>query len=240
MPRFFLETIDESDIRIIGEDACHIGRSLRMKIGDSITVCANGTDYECTISNITSDTVFLKAENKKLCASEPSVFVTLYQALPKSDKFAQIVQKSIELGVSRIVPVITQRCVARPTEKEFEKKLPRLQKIAESASKQSGRGCIPEISGLYSFSKAIKEMKTADCAIMLYENGGIRFSELPLTTECKSIAAFIGSEGGFDPEEAEIAKKEGLHSVWLGERILRCETAPQVAISILMYLTGNL
>lgn len=239
MPRFFLDAIDEDDIRITGEDARHIGRSLRMRPGEALTVCANGRDYDCRITQITADTVFLEAESIHLCAAEPTVNITLYQAVPKSDKLSEIVQKSIELGVGRIVPVLTRRCVARPTKADFAKKQQRLQKVAESAAKQSGRGRIPEIAPLHTFEEALSASQAADCAVLLYENGGVRFSEVPLDG-CKEIALWIGSEGGFDPEEAEAAKAASLIPVWLGERILRCETAPQAALSILLFLTKNL
>lgn len=239
MPRFFLETIAEDDIQITGADAHHIGYALRMRPGEHLTVCANNIDYDCIIREITKDTVFLDAVSKHACAAEPSVFVTLYQAVPKAGKLEEIIQKSIELGVSRIVPVLTARCVARPKAAEFQKKLPRLQKIAESAAKQSGRGCIPEVAPLHTFTEALESAKQADCGVFLYEGGGIRFSEVPLTGK-KQIALWIGSEGGFDPKEAEAAKAAGFYPVWLGERILRCETAPQAALAILMHLTGNL
>ena len=113
MPRFFLETIAEDDIQITGADAHHIGYALRMRPGEHLTVCANNIDYDCVIREITKDTVFLDAVSKHACAAEPSVFVTLYQAVPKAGKLEEIIQKSIELGVSRIVPVLTARCVAR-------------------------------------------------------------------------------------------------------------------------------
>lgn len=121
MPRFFLESIDEKDIRITGADAHHIGYALRMRVGEHLTVCANNTDYDCIIQQITKDTIFLEAQSSRLCAAEPSVFVTLYQAVPKSGKLEEIIQKSIELGVSRIVPVLTARCVARPTKRHLPK-----------------------------------------------------------------------------------------------------------------------
>lgn len=240
MPRFFLESIRNPDcIRITGEDAVHIGRSLRMRIGEELTVCAGGTDYHCHITSITPDEVQLCAYRSELCAAEPTVNVTLYQAVPKADKLSQIIQKSVELGAVRIVPVLTRRCVARPDKKDFDKKLPRLQKIAESAAKQSGRGIIPEIAPLYTWKESLDEMTRADRALLFYEEGGMKFGEVPLEG-CRNIAIFIGSEGGLDPEEAQAAKDAGILPVWLGNRILRCETAPLTAISVLMHLTGNL
>ena len=135
MPRFFLENINTDNPVLTGEDARHIGRSLRMKPGEKITVCSCGTDYFCEISSITEDTVFLNIKEQKLCSAEPSVDLTLFQAIPKQDKLEHIIQKSVELGVSKIVPVLTRRCVSRPDKKDFEKKLVRLNKIALEAAK---------------------------------------------------------------------------------------------------------
>ena len=151
----------------------------------------------------------------------------------------QIIQKSVELGAVRIVPVLTRRCISRPKAAEFQKKLPRLQKIAASAAKQAGRGIIPEVAPMLTFAQACAEMQQADRTLLLYEGGGVRFSEVNLT-DCRTLALVVGSEGGFDPEEAEQLKQNGAVPVWLGHRILRCETAPLAAIAIAMHRTGNL
>ena len=240
MPRFFTESANEREIIITGEDARHIGRSLRMRPGEMLTVCSCGTDYECEIIRITDTEVFLKPTEIHLCASEPDIFVTLYQAVPKQDKLAEIVQKTTELGVSRIVPVLNARCVSRPSRSEFEKKRQRLQKIALSSAKQSGRGIIPEVGALLDWKTALHEMQSQDLSIMLYEEpGGTRFEEVPLQNH-KNIGIFIGSEGGISEEEAQQAIDAGIYPVWLGRRILRCETAPAAALAILMYLTKNM
>lgn len=239
MPRFFLEELDESDVCITGPDARHIGLALRMRVGEMLTVCAYGRDYQCRIRSITPEEVHLDVVSSELCAAEPSVSLTLYQAVPKADKLEQIIQKSVELGVTRIVPVLTRRCISRPKPAEFQKKLPRLQKIAASAAKQAGRGIIPEVAPMLTFAQACAEMQQADRAILLYEGGGVRFDEADLH-DCRSIALIVGSEGGFNPEEAEQLQQNGAVAVWLGHRILRCETAPLAAISIVMHRTGNL
>ncbi|MDE5861820.1 MAG: 16S rRNA (uracil(1498)-N(3))-methyltransferase [Ruminococcus sp.] len=240
MPRFFTNEINEDNIIITGSDANHIGRSLRMKKGEQLTVCCNGTDYNCIINSITPDTVYLDLVSKNICASEPSVNVTLFQAVPKTDKLEYIIQKSVELGVSRIVPVLTRRCISRPDEKDFSKKLPRLQKIAEQASKQSGRGIIPEITPIVSYKKALAMMSELDRTVILYEEqGGVSFRDVDFN-DVKTIGLVVGSEGGFDPEETDLAVEAGAVRVWLGKRILRCETAPVTAVSILMFLTNNM
>lgn len=237
MPRFFLEKMNTETPVITGTDARHIGFSLRTKPGEILTVCAGGTDYKCSINRITEDAVFLDILESRLCAAEPSIDLTLYQAVPKLDKLETIIQKSVELGASKIVPVLTRRCISRP--KDFAKKLERLNKIALEAAKQSGRGIIPEVMPIIDFKTAVSQMSETDCPVMLYEEGGVRFSQLE-TDGKKSFSLLIGSEGGFDPEEAEYAKNAGINTVWLGERILRCETAPLTAISILMFITKNL
>ncbi len=240
MPRFFLEELDEQDVCITGPDARHIGLSLRMRVGEELTVCAYGRDYHCKIRSITPEEVHLDILSSALCAAEPGISLTLYQALPKNDKLEQIVQKAVELGVTRIVPVLTRRCISRSKPSEFAKKQERLQKIAASAAKQAGRGVIPTVAPMISFSDLCDVVAKTECAILLYENGGVRFSEMKQLETAKDVALIVGSEGGFDPEEAKALEEAGATSVWLGERILRCETAPLAAISIVMHRTGNL
>ncbi len=240
MPRFFTEHADENQIIITGEDARHIGRSLRMRPGEMLTVCSCGVDYQCQIIRITESEVFLHPVEIHPCAAEPDIRLTLYQAVPKQDKLAEIIQKATELGAAEIVPVLTSRCIARPDKKEFEKRRQRLQKIAAAAAKQSGRGMIPQVSALHSWGEALASMQKQDISIMLYEEqGGIRFEEIPFAGQT-NIGLLIGSEGGFSEQEAGQAVSLGLYRVWLGNRILRCETAPTAAISILMYLTKNM
>ena len=242
MPRFFSEVTDEENIILTGSDANHIGRSLRMRPGEELTVCCCGVDYNCVIRSITADAVYLDLVSKHRCAAEPSVEVTLFQAVPKLDKLEYIIQKSIELGVSRIVPVLTRRCISRPDEQEFgRKKLPRLNKIAEEAAKQSGRGIIPEVAPMVSYKEALEMMKKLDRNVLLYEEeeGGKSFGDVDFSG-AKTVGLLIGSEGGFDKEEAAAATEAGAEQVWLGKRILRCETAPITALSILMFLTNNM
>lgn len=239
MPRFFDDSFGAEHPYLDGEHARHIGLSLRMRTGEALTVCAGGMDYHCEIDRITPDTVTLHIIDSAPCESEPTVSVTLYQALPKADKLEQIVQKAVELGVTEIVPVMTRRCVARLNEKEFEKKRSRYEKIAQAAAMQSGRGRIPAIGALCSLEQAAKQMQSAEARVVLYEaQGGISFSEV--TAQAGSYAVMVGSEGGFDPEEIALLQRYDITPVWLGRRILRCETAPLAALAVLMHRTGNL
>lgn len=239
MPRFFDDTFSAEQPYLNGEHARHIGLSLRMRTGEALTVCANGMDYHCEIERITPDTVTLTILDSAPCSAEPTIAVTLYQALPKADKLEQIIQKAVELGVTEIVPVMTRRCVARLSEKEFEKKRSRYEKIAQAAAMQSGRGRIPAIGALCSLEQAAKQMQAFKEKMVLYETeGGVSFSAV--TDSAASYAVMVGSEGGFDPEEIELLQRYDITPVWLGKRILRCETAPLAALAVLMHRTGNL
>lgn len=239
MPRFFVNEKPTDTCVITGEDATHIGRSLRMKPGEEITVCCDGVDYFGVVEKITDSEVYCKIRYSAPSESEPDVFLTLFQSIPKGDKLELIIQKAVELGASRIVLVLTDRCISRPDEKTFKKKLERYRKICESAAKQSGRGIIPEITGILTVSQAADEICKCDVPLICYEKGGISLKEAGLE-KGKSVGVFIGSEGGFEEKEVELCVNKGAVAVGLGKRILRCETAPLAAISIVMNLTGNM
>ncbi len=239
MPRFFSQNIIEDKAIISGGDAVHISKSLRMKKGEEIIVCdTKGTDYVCELSEFGED-VISKIISSHKSETEPNVFVTLYQAMPKNDKLELIIQKCVELGVSKIVPVITKRCVSRPDEKSMEKKLLRYNKISLEAAKQSGRGIIPQICNMVSFKTAINQASQDDLSFICYEGGGKRFNEIDFKNK-KSISIFIGGEGGFEEDEVQTATDSGIIRISLGSRILRCETAPIASVSIIMYLTNNM
>ena len=210
-----------------------------MRPSERLTICACGTDYECEITEITPEAVSLRILSAAPCCAEPTIEVTLFQALPKTDKLEQIIQKAVELGVTEIVPVLTRRCISRLSAGDFQKKLPRFQKIAQAAAQQSGRGIIPVVAPLHSLEMAAERMRTLDVPLVLYEGeGGISFSNV--RPDAKTYGLCIGSEGGFDPAEIELLTNQGVQAVWLGRRILRCETAPLTALSVLMFRTGNL
>lgn len=239
MPRFFCNSppVGKS-LSLFGEDAIHIGRSLRMRLGDVITVCCNKTDYSCKILKISDEAIELEILSHSP-SPEPSVSLTLFMAVPKLDKLELIVQKATELGAVEIVPVLTQRCVSRPDPKQFTKKRERLAKIALEAAKQSGRGIVPTVSDIISLECCIEKMKAMDLGLICYEKGGKSLSEFRYSPG-DMVGVLIGSEGGFSPDEVTLCEQNAIEKIWLGERILRCETAPISAISIIMHLSGNM
>ena len=239
MPRFFLDDINGGTATICGSDATHISKSLRMKIGEDITICdTKGSDYFCKIESI-GENIACKIISSEKTKAEPSVKVTLYQAIPKLDKLELIIQKSVELGVHEIVPVLTNRCISRPDKQTMDKKLERYSKICLEAAKQSGRGIIPVVSKMITLKEAFDRMECDDLAIICYEGEGGNLSEMELEKK-RSISILIGGEGGFDKEEVALAQAQNVQVISLGNRILRCETAPLAALAIIMNLTGNM
>lgn len=245
MPRFFTQDITEAGGCITGEDAKHIAKVLRMKVGDELTVCdTKGRDYDCMIEEIGAGEVRLKVLSVAPSQSEPDVRVHLYQAMPKADKMETIIQKAVELGAASITPVMTRRCVSRPDAKSMDKKLVRYNRIALEAAKQCGRGVVPPVLPLLELPQALEQMQRTGCPILFYENATAPAKQVIAKARESGkeleIAVLIGAEGGFDEDEVALAMERGCHILSLGKRILRCETAPLAALTILMYETGNM
>ena len=245
MPRFFTQDITEAGGCITGEDAKHIAKVLRMKVGDELTVCdTKGRDYDCMIEEIGAGEVRLKVLSVAPSQSEPDVRVHLYQAMPKADKMETIIQKAVELGAASITPVMTRRCVSRPDAKSMDKKLVRYNRIALEAAKQCGRGVVPPVLPLLELPQALEQMQWTGCPILFYENATAPAKQVIAKARESGkeleIAVLIGAEGGFDEDEVALAREHGCHILSLGKRILCCETAPLAALTILMYETGNM
>lgn len=241
MPKFFVnsEDISENKVILTGEKAVHITKSLRMSIGESVTVCDGaGTDHLCVIESVGRE-VLLTIEDSCLSSAEPPYRAVVYQALSKGDRFDTVVQKSVECGAFSIVPVQTERATVRLSADDCSKKAVRWQRIAESAAEQCGRGIVPRVCGLMNFAEAVAAARSADLALFCYENeDGVTLKErLEAFADTRKrdgtvpdIAVIIGPEGGFSEKEAALAREcaaesENFHSVSLGSRILRTESA---------------
>ena len=248
MPRFFVrrDAVSDGLIRITGEDAHHISRSLRMAVGESIVVCdMQKTEYECVLEKFESDFVLARILSERMSDTEPNFVATVFQALPKGDKLDSIIQKAVECGASKIVPFESDRCVVRMKPEAEQKKTERRSRIATEAAKQSGRSILPEIVPTVTFRKAVEEAMRADICLFCYEGDGtvplgdafpIELCKEKLATgEAPTISVIIGSEGGFSLSEAQFAKKRGAILCGLGKRILRTETAASFVLSCLVY-----
>lgn len=241
MHRFFAEpdACKGEWIRLSGEDRNHIKNVLRLKTGEQITVCSgDDLEYVCEIVEFTETEVLAKVIDVLGSSSELPVEITLYQGLPKSDKMDFIIQKAVELGADRIVPVITKRTIVKLDPGKAAKRLKRYQAIAVSAAKQSKRSRIPKVGPIMHFSEALKDAETMDMNLIPYEKAkGMQYSrEIVQQLPGKhTLGIFIGPEGGFAEEEIEAARAIGASCITLGRRILRTETAGLAVLSILMF-----
>lgn len=225
---------------ISGEDASHISRSLRMKIGENLTLCTpDGRRHDCKITAVTRDDVTVRILNSTECEQEPDVKVSLYIALMKGDKIDDVVRKAVELGAYEITPFLSARCISRPDEKSLKKKLARWQKIADNAASQSRRGVIPRVNPCIDLRDIPEATANADTSVVFYECGGEKLSAI-IHGKVGSIALITGSEGGFEQEEIDFLTAHDVKVATLGKRILRAQTAPVAALCAAMLLTGNL
>lgn len=242
MSRFFIpkENIKEDKIYITGDDVAHITRVLRLGIDDEIICCDGmGNDYTVKISEISKKEIECSIISKSKAETEPNISVTLIQGIPKASKMDYIIQKTTELGISNIYPCSLARCVSKV---EGDKKTQRWQKIAQEASKQSGRGVVPTVHDPISLKDAVDILKGSDISFVPYECEEESYLKPVLTSkvDVKSVAFLIGPEGGFDKSEIQLLAENGIDVVTLGKRILRTETAGEAVLSMIMYEIGDI
>jgi len=247
MSRFFVtpENVGEKNIIIDNrEDLHHMIKVLRMSEGDELDI-SDSQEWEYRARLIYLDTDSAEAEilDKQKFTAEPEVKVTLFQGIPKQGKMETIVQKNVELGVNRIVPVFMARTVVADKGK-FGKKIERWQKVAAEAVKQCKRGIIPEVADQMKTADVIRAFEEFDLVLFPYEDEkGTTIKDVLRETAAdaawqesrKRIAVIIGPEGGFSGEEAEAIVAAGGRSVSLGKTTLRTETAGMAALSMIMY-----
>ena len=222
---------------IDGTDFNHIKNVLRMRVGDVLLVSSLGKSHLCEIEGFDGDTATVRITQENYQSTELPVEIILYQGLPKADKLELIIQKTVELGVSKIVPVEMSRCVVKLDDKKKNAKVSRWQAIAESAAKQSKRTVIPEIGNVLSYRQMLEEAKSLDLFLVPYENKDGMAATKASLDKIKSgmkVGLLIGPEGGFEEAEVEAAINAGGEAISLGSRILRTETAAITATAMCM------
>lgn len=245
MQKIFVKTkqIHNNQVSIIGEDIKHIVNVLHMQIDEKIQICnmENSENYIAKIKKIQKEEIIAEITEKLNISTESNVKIDLYQGLPKADKMELIIQKTTELGISRIIPTELSRCIVKLEEKNSEKKIERWQKIAEAAAKQSKRDRIPKIENITEIKNI--ELQNYDLFLVAYEEETEQtlkqeLKKLPKQTEYE-IGILIGPEGGIEFQEIETLKENGAKIVTLGKRILRTETAPIAMVSNIIYELEN-
>ncbi len=242
MFRFFVDAsqVSGKELTISGGDVNHIKNVLRMKPRDEVeAVLPDGRIATCSLRELSDDEIVADVLFVEESGVELPNQITLYMGLPKFDKMELVIQKAVELGAYRIVPVSMKRTVVKFDPKKAKAKVARWQAIAEAAAKQSKRAYIPEIGDVVTYAEALREAGTLDHVLVPYECAeditktreiisGIRSGE--------SVAVFIGPEGGIDEREIEAAAEAGAKMITLGRRILRTETAAISTLAILMFM----
>lgn len=242
MHNFFVDESQKQNNRYLikGADYNHIINVLRMDIGDSFLVSYDGKSDLCKIEAFDAETVTALITEENYQNTELPLNIYLFQGLPKGDKMEFIIQKSVELGVFAVVPTEMNRCVVKLDEKKKKSKVARWQAIAESAAKQSKRNYIPKVFDVLSYKQALKMAEELDLLIVPYENeDGMTATKQVFENlkDCKSVGILIGSEGGFDESEINLAKEIGGKVISLGKRILRTETAAITSVAMCMLNT---
>ena len=246
MHRFFTtpEYISDEKVVLRGSDVAHIRTVLRLKKGDRIQVLdGRGNCYTVILTNVGRDTIESSINSKDDANNcESPLKICLGQGMVKGTGFDSIVRKSVELGVDKVVPVRTNRCISKLSREDLPKKIDRWKRIAAEASKQCSRSRVPEIGPK---PISVKEFclvnQYCDLKLIFWEEElTIRIKDLSNKKKLNSAAILIGPEGGFSAKEVESSKKCGFQSVSLGPRLLRTETAPLAAISILQNYWGDL
>lgn len=240
MPRIIIPNpqIKQNIITIRDEKAFYLTVVLRCIPGDLLEI-NDGTGNSYSARILSSDRKKVDAEiiGKGSCNTESFLNIRLFQGLLKGEKMDLVIQKTVELGVKEIIPVITERSQVRET-----RKLLRWQKIAEEASKQSGRSVIPVIHDAIAFDKVFLSVPDLQRkGIVFWEMGGEQLQSVFKTMkDSMDIDIFTGPEGGLSEHEVQSSVNNGLVAATLGRRILRAETAAISAVSLVQYALGDL
>lgn len=239
MTRLFIDILEINDeyFTLDKENSHYIASVLRMREGEEVTlVSSNRTEYLCEVDSASKNEVVLKIVSKKPNETEPESFITLYQSVSKGERMDLTIQKSVELGVSRIVPVYSERVISRS---DKASKIDRWQKISLEAARQCQRGIVPEVTEPVSFKDAL-EMASKENDVVLFpweEEKGQTLKQAVSDKDLSKVGIFIGPEGGYSENEANLAGELGALKVTLGKRILRTETAGPAVLAMLLFLT---
>ena len=247
MRRFFVEKINrtvDGSCEISGGEARHILKVLRMGRGDSfILMDRAGGRYLAVIESIDGSQVLVKLIEKLQVPAFSDLDITLCQAVLKSGHMDYLIEKTSELGVTRIMPFTSERSVVKIYDDKKSNKVRRWTEIAVSAAKQSDRGVPAEISPPVKFTDILRQWQdTGFLKVILWEREeSIDLKELLRRSEYGScFVGMVGPEGGFSAAEMDVAVQEGFTPVSLGKRILRAETAAITLVAIVQYEWGDL
>jgi 16S rRNA (uracil1498-N3)-methyltransferase len=247
MPRIYLPfvSIINDQISITGDKARYLASVLRCEKGDELIIFdGEGSCFRSVIVKSGKREVVAATLERFSSDLESPLDIVLVQGVLKGEKMDLVIQKTTELGVKGIIPVITARSQVRET-----RKIARWKKIAEEASRQSGRSAAPVVHEVEMFADLFSDhsMQTSGEGIIFYEEGGMRLSETiqrmkmrRVSDSISSLAVVVGPEGGFTKEEVKTAEERGFFTASLGRRVLRAETAAISAVALVQFSFGDM
>jgi 16S rRNA (uracil1498-N3)-methyltransferase len=243
MSRFYVpkEFINGAKITVTGNEAHHIRDVMRLKVSDKVS-CFDGTGKEYTglIKEVDPKEVIIEITQTREPKEKDALSVTLIQAIPKKEKMDYIAEKATELGVRRIIPIMTDRTVVNWDDEKKARSIDRWNKISRAASKQCGRLDLPEIMPVTSFGEALKAVAGQDLAMIAALSGDtIPLKKALQGVKARNIVIAIGPEGDFTPQEIEEARSAGFKLVDLGRRVLKSDTAGLAVLAIINHELSN-
>ncbi len=237
MPRLYIPSIrrKEKAFSITGEESRYLLNVLRMKAGDEFAVFdSSGRHFKAKIKRIGKNNVVAELGEALPSVPEPVRRLVLLQGILKGRKMDYVVQKATELGVGKVVPLVTERSQVRQTRKHE-----RWRKIALEASRQSLRTTVPEVTEPVAMGKFLEGEKSL-AGYIFWEEGGSSLRDSKIKSSDEPFVVAIGPEGGFRSDEVELARRKGLDVKSLGSRVLRAETATVSALTIVQFLLGEM
>ncbi|MGF1911171.1 16S rRNA (uracil(1498)-N(3))-methyltransferase [Vibrio kasasachensis] len=240
IPRIYHpEIIHTLGVIALSDDAAgHIGRALRMQEGQQVLLFdGSGAEFPAVIASVSKKSVEVKLTERVERNSESPLDLHLGQVVSRGDKMEFTIQKSVELGVNTITPLISERCGVKLDHKRFEKKLEQWQKIAISACEQCGRNTIPEIRPIMKLEEWCAE-EYDGLKLNLHPRAKYSINTLPSPIE--KVRLLIGPEGGLSAQEIDMTQEYQFEETLLGPRVLRTETAALTAITALQVRFGDL
>ncbi len=240
-PRIFSPTplSAQADVTVSGSPARHISKALRMQPGDTVILFdGRGLEYPSTITSVAKSAIELHTSDAHDPGTESALEIELWQGVSKGSRMDTVIQKATEMGVSRIRPIYSQYGVVKLDNERANKRVEHWQEIAISACEQSGRVKIPEILPVEKLEHALKNISSDDCALMLTPDAESSLKQW--VNQTGKIILLIGPEGGFSQAEQQLAKEHHVQTTAMGRRVMRTETAPIAALSILQFMSGDL
>ena len=226
-------------IQLSESTAAHATRALRLNVGDSAVIFnGDGFDYDCELISIKKNTVIVQIIAAEKITNESPLKITLLQAISSGDRMDYTIQKAVELGVTHIQPITSQRSVVKLSAERAEKRIEHWQNVAVSACEQSGRAVVPDVAAPLSLQQWLATNPANNSMrLLLNPIGALRLREMQIATS--EIQLLIGAEGGLSRTEIDLASQHGFQSVVLGARILRTETAALATIAAMQTLWGD-